>query len=101
MSQKIPPGGETPRRLADSFNRVVEGRTDNYGTFTITANAASTAVTNRLVSEDSTIVLMPTTANAAAALATTYIATVANGSFTVTHANNAQTDRTFRYAWIG
>jgi hypothetical protein len=30
-----------------------------------------------------------------------YIGTVANGSFTVTHANNGQTDRTFMYAALG
>jgi hypothetical protein len=28
-------------------------------------------------------------------------AAVANGSFTVTHANNAQTDRTFAYVCLG
>jgi hypothetical protein len=101
VSWKIPPGGDTPRRTAASLNRVIEGRTDNYGTFTLTPSATTTVVSSVYFSEDSTIALMPMTANAAAAVETTYIATVGNGAFTVTHANNAQTDRTFRYAWIG
>ena len=32
---------------------------------------------------------------------TMYIGTVNNGSFVVTHANNAQADRTFLYAALG
>jgi len=48
---------------------------------------------------------MPTTANASAELGSgTWIvpeATILNGSFVITHANNAQADRTFRYAIIG
>jgi DNA-binding beta-propeller fold protein YncE len=47
----------------------------------------------------------PRTANAAAELAagTMYItdANMGNGTFTVIHANNAQTDRDFRYAVVG
>jgi hypothetical protein len=47
------------------------------------------------------ILLSPTTANAAAALATTYVSAVTQGSFTLTHANNAQTDKTFGYVALG
>jgi hypothetical protein len=42
---------------------------------------------------------MPMTANAAAALATTYIVP-AKGQFVITHANNAQADKTFRYVFF-
>jgi hypothetical protein len=38
---------------------------------------------------------------AAAALASTYVSAVANGSFTIAHANNAQTDRIFGFAFLG
>jgi hypothetical protein len=34
-------------------------------------------------------------------MATTYLTTVKNGSFTFTHASNTQADRTFIYAIIG
>jgi hypothetical protein len=72
------------------------------GTVTLTANAASTVLTDDRIGYDSAILLQPTTANAAAALATTYISETGrvNGAVTITHANNAQSDKTFRY-WVG
>lgn len=103
ISQKLPPGGDTARRAADRVNRVIEGRTDNYGSVTLTAGAASTTVAAPYVSENSTILLTPRSANAAAEMAagTMHVSAVSNGSFVITHANNAQTDRTYDFAWIG
>jgi hypothetical protein len=40
---------------------------------------------------------MPTTPNAASQMATLECGTIASGSFTLTHANNANVDQTFRY----
>jgi CDP-diacylglycerol pyrophosphatase len=101
-SQALPAyGANTNRQLAERVNQVVKGRTDNYGTFTLTPSTTTTTVNDPNVSENSTVNFMPTTANAAGAIATTYIGTIANGSFTVTHANNAQVDRTFRYSAHG
>jgi hypothetical protein len=67
-------------------------------TVTLTENATSTTLTDARIRYDSPIILVPTTSNAAGALATTYISesSRANGSAVITHANNAQTDRTFR-----
>lgn len=82
------------------LQRLASGK-GNYATaasFTLTANAASSTLTDQRITTESVIVLMPTTANAAAALATTYVSARTNGSATVAHANNAQTDRTFAYA---
>ena len=100
-SAKLRPNEVEPRKIASSVNRVIEGRTDNYGSVTLTANTTTTTVTNQWASENSTIALSPRTANAAAAIAASYISTKSNGSFIITHANNAQTDRTFDYAMIG
>ena len=101
-SQKVPPGGRSdPRRLADSLNRVIDGRLDAYGEVTLNAGVTSTVFSSPAVAANSTPILFPTTANAAAALSTTYLISAANGSLTFGHLNNAQTDRTFRVAWIG
>lgn len=89
------------RKVANTVNQILRGKLNSGNrTVTLTAGAGSTAVTEALCSVRSMVALMPTTANAAAALGTTYIA-AADGSFTVTHANNAQTDRTFAYSVIG
>lgn len=73
------------------------------GTVTLLANQTTTVV-DRLVSPGATnvslddqIMLSPRTANAAASLATTYISSVGQGTFTISHASNAQTDKA--YGW--
>lgn len=96
----FPDDTEADKRRNEATNQLGEGRSNAIGSFTLTANVASTVVSDRRVGNDSTVTLQPTTANAAAALATTYW-TCMGGSFTLTHANNAQTDRTFRYAIQG
>ncbi len=102
-TQKVAPTERDPRRLAIAVNGIIDGRTDNYGSATLTASTATTVVTESRVTGFSTIVLTPTTANAAAELGagTLYVSAKADGSFTLTHANNAQTDRTFDYTWSG
>ncbi len=91
------------RIIAGILNSVLDGRQNNVGTVTLTASVASTSVAERRCGTDSVITLMPTTGNAAAELGngTLYIGTVTAESFTITHANNAQTDRTFKYEVTG
>lgn len=88
------------RLIAQAVNSVVDGKMNCTGEVTLTASTTTTAVTNNLCNANSVILLQPITANAAAAIGTTYIV-AATGSFTVTHANNAQTDRNFKYVLIG
>lgn len=83
------------KKTADAVNAILNGRRNNVTALTLTANAASTTLTDARIHPDSHLDLTPRTANAAAALATTYISARTTGSATITHANNAQTDRTF------
>lgn len=92
---------EWGRDLARTLNHVLDGRNNARGEVTLTANATTTTVTDRTVHPESRILLEPTTANAAAALGTTYATAHGNGSFMLTHDNNAQSDRVFRYAVSG
>lgn len=101
MSAPIVPPGGGDSAIRFAIQQLAQGRSNACGSFTLTANAASTTVTAQNCAAGSTPLLTPTTANAAAALATTFVGTVSNGSFVVTHANNAQTDKTFKYAAIG
>jgi hypothetical protein len=88
-------------RLFDQMEGVLNGQTRNRGTVTLTANAASTSVDDARFQSAQTVVLMPTTANAAAAIATTYVSARTAKQFTLTHANNAQVDKTFEYIFVG
>lgn len=93
---------EHRRKLAEGVNGLIDGRSNNSGTFTLTENDTTTTVTDGRVGTDSIILWMPTTANAAAEIAVggMYVSARGDGTFTVTHANNAQTDRDFSYAII-
>ena len=88
------------RRLQEAVNALGSGRSNAIGTLTLTANAASTTLTDRRIGVDSRVVLIPATANAAAALyAAPFVLKSAQGIGQVTfaHASNAQTDRRFDY----
>lgn len=84
-------------------NGALDGRTNNVNNITLTENVATTVVTDARVGADSVILFMPKTANAAAEVGagTMYVSSRGKETFTITHANNAQTDRDFEYAIIG
>lgn len=68
----------------------------SVGTVTLTANATSTVVSNTAIIASSVITMSPVTPDAGNDGATTsWVAGI--GSFTITHANNPRTDRTFTY----
>lgn len=87
--------------LSDAINALIDGRSNAVGSVTLTANATSTVVEDNLFQSEMIPVLSPMTANAAAAIGTTYVSARTKGSFTLTHANNAQVDRSFGYVRFG
>lgn len=101
--RELPANGGTIRERNFAINQLIRGRSNAVGTVTLAANAAATFRADPNCNEASAVLLSPMTANAAAELAagTCYTSAVQGGSFTLTHANNAQTDRTFRYVVIG
>lgn len=105
MSRELPElehdGSAWARRVADTVNAMLRGRSNSVGTVTLTAGATSTVVTDNRFQSQMTVILTPTTANAATAIATTYLSSRGVGTFTLTHANTADTDKTFLYARLG
>jgi hypothetical protein len=104
MSGNVPiPTEQDPYKIVRAVRELFEGRSNAVGKLTLTANATSTTVTAANCGIGSTVLLTPTSAHAAAEFGngTIYVSAVANGSFTLTHANNSQTDRTFLYAAFG
>jgi hypothetical protein len=93
------------RRIARVTNQSMQGKTNNTGSVTLTANAASTTVTEapNKIGDSTVILFMPTTANAVAAMTNVYVSSrsVSNNTFTITHANTATIDRTFNYILVG
>lgn len=93
------------RGLGTVMNRIMSGKVNATGEVTLAAGGTTTTVTDARATAGSYIGFDPLTANAAAekAAGTIYVldANRRNGSFVITHANNAQTDRTFKYLLIG
>jgi hypothetical protein len=100
----------TPQRTEKDLSKIIlsiqqlaAGRSNGVGTVTLVTSTTTTAVTDTNCASGTTPILVPATAHASAEFGngTIYVSAVANGSFTITHANNAQTDRTFYYALMG
>lgn len=91
------------RRLSDILARALQGKLNVTNEVTLTASVASTTLTDTRISPQSYIDFAPQTSNAALekAAGTLYVSARLNGSATITHANNAQTDRTFTVIIIG
>ncbi len=97
----LPPAGSTLRAAVSAINQLAAGRSNAVYSVTLTPGATTTLVEGENINANARPFLTPATANAAAALATTYAVTTAAGVVTITHANNAQTDRTFHVLVIG
>jgi hypothetical protein len=84
-----------------TINEMLKGRANNIGEVTLTANATTSTISDIRIRLTMTAVLIPRTANAAAAMTNVYISAVADGSITLTHSNTATVDRTFDYVLHG
>lgn len=98
---------EALRRLYEWVKQIALGKINTTSTFTLTAAAATTTVTlpQGVIGLNTYPFFTAKTANAAAEIGagTMYVGTVSvtNHNFIITHANNAQTDRTFYYVLLG
>lgn len=82
-------------RIVQAIRQIIQGRSDAVLEVTLTPGATTTVVPWINCSTESKVFLSPKTANAAAAIPTTYVSAVVQGGFTLTHANNAQADKVF------
>ena len=102
MAGTKPNTGETQVwRIVQSVRELFEGRSDAIGQVTLTVSSATTTVNDNNVGPYSVVKLSPRTANAAAAIGGLYVSSIKAKQFVLTHANNAQADRTFDYALQG
>lgn len=90
-------------KINQAIEQIDQGRLNCSGTFTLAASATTTSVDAPTVAPGTSISFSAMTADAATAFATTFIlaANVFAGSFIVSHASGASTDRTFSWIAIG
>ena len=103
MFRALNPIGAEPRDISTVVNKILDGKINSTGTFTLSTSAASTTVYNARSSSDSVIMYVPTSANASAEIGngTIFISARNDGNYVLTHANNSQNDRTFLYVILG
>jgi hypothetical protein len=104
MTAYVPGITETDlKKIVLAIQQLAAGRSNATGSVTLAMGAASTVVVDKNCAVGSTPILTPATANASAEFGngTIYVSTVANGSFTIAHANSSATGRTFLYALHG
>jgi hypothetical protein len=99
--QALIPQTVTTIQIATTVNEVLKGRGNNVGEITLTASSTTTTISDIRIKQTMTAVLIPRTANAAAAMTNVYISAVADGSITLTHTSTATVDRTFDYVLHG
>lgn len=93
--------------IAAKVNQILRGRTNNVGQVTLAANAASTAIAVPIgvFGAKTAILFDPTTSTAATAFGSGsfYVSARAPdlGTYTINHPNTADTDKTFRVAYVG
>ena len=101
MAIQLQPEEKNITRIVQAAREAVEGRHNAFGEVTLTPAATTTVVAHPNCGLDSVVLLSPRSANAAAAIPTTWVSAVDRGGFTLTHANNAQVDRTFDFTCSG
>lgn len=95
-------GKKHRRLLAQSIALSMLGRTNNVLDVTVDANQAATTVTDSRIGVNTVAICIPTTANASAiALPYRDFSSPVNGSMSLIHANDANTDKTFKVILVG
>lgn len=95
MSINLPPNETSLWRIVQAILGILTGASNAGGTVTLRAGQTTTVVSSQVVGKDMRVLLQPTTANAAAVVASTYVSSVGQKTFTITHPSNANTDKTF------
>lgn len=92
-----------PAQFALAIQQLYAGRSNASGTCTLAAGATSTVISAINCAPQCAVFLFPKTAHAGAEVAAggCFISAVGVQHFTITHANNAQVDRTYFFVCLG
>lgn len=101
MSFRIVGPASDERAVRDVLARVMQGKTNNTGTVTLTASSTTTTLTDPRIGAESVVLLAPQTAAAKTAYVAGIYQACTTGSATLTHASNAAVDQTFGYVVVG
>jgi hypothetical protein len=104
MTAYVPGITETDlKKIVLAIQQLAAGRSNAVGSVALSTGVPSTTVTTANCAVGSVPILVPASATAAAEVGngTMYVSAVANGAFTITHANAATAGRVFLWAVVG
>ena len=87
----------SPREVVSVVNNLMDGATNSKLEATLTANAATTTITDVRLGLESILLPNALTANAALIQGSLWYDNFAIGSVRVNHTNSATADKTFRF----
>jgi hypothetical protein len=96
----LAPNETNLRSIVAAIGRLLAGKTNNVTTITLTAGSATTTLNDPRIGGYSFLGFTPTTANAKAE-GTPAVTAKDKGTATLSHADNAQTDRTYDVLIVG
>ena len=100
MFRALPPFGGDPRAVAEILNGVMNGKTNNTGSFELTTATAPLTVNDARCGADSVVLLSPTNSRASQLINHIFISSVANGSFVVDLRSGSSGSGTANYSYI-
>lgn len=96
----LPPFGGDPRQVSEVVRGLMDGKSNNTGTVTLTTTT-STLLSDPRIGYDSVIMFSPLTSTAAGFLSGLYVSARAQGEATLTHASTTASDRLYAYVVVG
>jgi hypothetical protein len=100
MFRSLPAFGGDQRAVAEVVRGIMDGKTNNTGTITLTQSSTTTTLTDRRIGPNSVILFSPINEKAASEIAGLYVSFRGQGTATLTHGSH-NFDMKYAYAIIG
>jgi hypothetical protein len=102
MFRSLPAFGGDQRAVAEVVRGIMDGKTNNTGSITLTQSSTTTTLTDRRIGPDSVILFSPLNARGAEEIGQggLYISSRGQGTATITHGSHNY-DMKYAYAIIG
>lgn len=100
MFRRLPPAGGDSRATAEIVNNMMDGKTNNTGSFVLTTATAPLTVNDARCGVGSVVLLSPTNSRGSQLINHVFISSVANQSFVVALRSGSSGSGTANFSYI-
>lgn len=103
MFRRLPPQGSDPRGIAEIVNNIMDGKTNNTGSFELDTGSMPLTIDDARCGSDSVILLSPTNERACQIINHVFVSSVDKGSFELglRSGSSGSGTATFGYVVVG